>query len=215
MDITSLGHASFKVRAKLATIITDPYLSDMVGLKFPKNMEADIITISHQHQDHNAVQNIAGNPFVVAGPGEYEIKGVHIVGTPSFHDGEKGEKRGSNTIYHIEMDGVRLAHLGDLGHTLSVSDIEQLGEVDILFIPVGGVFTIDAKQAVEVINEIEPTIVIPMHYGRPELNQETFGTLAPLAHFLKEMGKEGVSPQPKLSITKDKLPEELQVVVLE
>ncbi len=215
MDITSLGHASFKIRAKLVTIITDPYLSDMVGLKFPKNVEADIVTISHQHQDHNAVQNVSGSPFIVSGPGEYEIKGVHIVGTSSFHDEEKGAKRGSNTMYHMEIDGVRLAHLGDLGHTLSSHDIEQLGEVDILFIPVGGIFTIDAKQAAEIITEIEPSIVIPMHYGKPELNQKTFGELASLAHFLKEMGKVGVVPQPKLSVTKDKLPEELQVIVLE
>ncbi len=215
MDITSLGHASFKIRAKLATIITDPYLSDMVGLKFPKNMEADIVTVSHDHADHNATDIIAGNPFIISGPGEYEVKGVHIVGISSFHDAELGAKRGRNTMYHIEIDGVRLAHLGDLGHTLSASDIEQLGEVDILFIPVGGVFTIDAKQATDVVAEVEPAIVIPMHYGRGELNQKTFGELAPLAHFLKEMGKEGITPQSKFSITKDKLSEELQVVVLE
>ncbi len=215
MDITPLGHASFKIRTKAATIITDPYDSAMVGLKFPKNIEADVIIVSHDHQDHNAVAQIAASPFVVSGPGEYEVKGVHIRGIASFHDDAQGAKRGKNTLYHIEADGLRLAHLGDLGHTLSSSDIEQLGEVDILFIPTGGTFTIDAKQAAAIVNDIEPAIVIPMHYGRRELNQKEFGPLAPVSDFVKEMGKIGLMPQTKLSVTKDKLPEEMQVVVLE
>ncbi len=215
MDIFPLGHSSFKIRGKGVTIVTDPYDSDMVGLKFPKNIGADIITVSHDHDDHNAVKFIADSPFVISGPGEYEVKGVHILGVASFHDDQKGSKRGKNTMYHIEIDGVRLAHLGDLGHPLTSADIEQLGEVDILFIPVGGTFTIDAKQAVEVVNGIEPSVVVPMHYARPGLNQKTFAELTPVAAFLKEMGKEGTTLQPKLSITKDKLPEELQLVILE
>lgn len=215
MDIYPLGHASFKIRGKAVTIVTDPYDADMVGLKFPKNVEADVVTVSHDHQDHNAVGAIAGSPFIVRGPGEYEIKGAHVRGIASFHDNEKGAKRGRNTIYHIELDNLRLAHLGDVGHTLSSGDIEELGDVDILFIPVGGVYTIDAKQAVEIINEIEPSVVIPMHYNRSGLNPKAFQELAPVSDFLKEMGKEGIAPLSKLSITKDKLPEELQVVVLE
>lgn len=197
------------------TLVMDPYDADMVGLKFPKNIEADIVTVSHDHQDHNAVDVIAGSPFIVRGPGEYEIKGVHVRGIASFHDNEKGASRGRNTIYHIEMDGLRLAHVGDLGHTLSSGDVEALGDVDILFIPVGGTFTIGAKEAIEIINEIEPSIVIPMHYQRPGLHPKTFAQLSPVSDFLKEMGKEGIAPQPKFSVTKDKLPEEMQIVVLE
>lgn len=215
MDIYPLGHASFRIRGKGATIVTDPYDASMVGLKFPKNIEADVVTISHDHNDHNAVSTIGGQAFVVGGPGEYEIKGVHIRGISSFHDGVGGAKRGKNTIYHMEIDNLRLAHLGDLGHTLSSGDIEELGEVDILFIPVGGTFTIDAKAAAQIVHDIEPAIVIPMHYQRAGLNSQVFGDLSPVRDFLKEMGKEGVVPQPKLSVTKDKLPEEMQVVILE
>ncbi|MBI2404769.1 MBL fold metallo-hydrolase [Candidatus Gottesmanbacteria bacterium] len=215
MDIYPLGHASFRIRGKGATIVTDPYSSDMVGLKFPKNIEADVVTVSHDHNDHNAVSAISGDAFVVGGPGEYEMKGVHIRGISSFHDGEGGAKRGKNTIYHIEIDSLRLAHLGDLGHTLSSGDVEQIGEVDILFIPVGGTFTIDAKAAAQIVHDIEPSIVIPMHYQRTGLNPQAFGDLSPVRDFLKEMGKEETIFQSKLSVTKDKIPEELQVVVLE
>lgn len=218
MDIFPLGHSSFKIRGKAVTIVTDPYLPDMVGLKFPKNIEADIVTVSHDHEDHAAVGEVSGvgdHSYIVRGPGEYEIKGAHVRGISTFHDNEKGAKRGRNTIYHIELDGVRFTHLGDLGHTLSAGDLEELGDVDILFIPVGGTFTIDAKQAVEIVNEIEPSIVIPMHYNRSGLNPKNFSELTPVSHFLKEMGKEGIAPQQKLNITKDKLPEEMQIVILE
>ncbi len=215
MDITYLGHASFKLRGKGATVVTDPYDAAMVGLKFPKHTEADIVTVSHTHEDHNAVAQIEGSPFVVNGPGEYEIKGVGIVGIPVYHDEEKGAKRGKNTVYHIVIDGVNIVHMGDIGHTLSSLQIESLGEVDVLLIPVGGVYTIDAAKAVAIIHEVEPNVVVPMHFGRPELNQKTFGELLPVSAFLKEIGKEAVQPQNKLSLTKDKIPEEMQVVVLE
>jgi L-ascorbate metabolism protein UlaG (beta-lactamase superfamily) len=214
MDITYLGHSSFRVRGKTATVVTDPYSAD-VGLKFPRHMEADIVTVSHDHGDHNAVSQIEGTPFVVKGPGEYEIKGIGVVGFSVFHDEQKGALRGKNTIYRIEVDGVSIVHLGDLGHMLTSEEVEALDGVNILMLPVGGLHTIDAAKASHLINEIEPSIVIPMHYGRPELNQKIFGTLAPLSVFLKEIGKEGVAPVPKLVISKDKLPTEMQVVVFE
>jgi len=214
MDIFYLGHSSFKLKGKKATVVTDPYDSVMVGLKFPKNVEADIVTVSHAHDDHNAVSQIGGTPFVVTGPGEYEIKGTGIIGLPSFHDNEKGKSRGANTIYNMEMDGVHIAHLGDLGEMLTDKEIEELGSVDILLIPVGGVFTITAKQAQELITGIEPSVVIPMHYGRADLNQKAFRELSPVSTFLELMGGT-VAPQPKLSITKDKIPEQMQIIVLE
>ncbi|MBI3577228.1 MBL fold metallo-hydrolase [Candidatus Gottesmanbacteria bacterium] len=214
MDITYLGHSSFKLRSKTVTVVTDPYDSHMVGLTFPKHTTADIVTVSHEHGDHNVISAIEGVPKVVAGPGEYEIAGVGIVGLGVYHDAEKGAVRGRNTIYRIELDGLSIVHVGDLGHALSAEEVESLDGVDILLVPVGGFYTIDAEGAAALVHEIEPRIVIPMHYNRPELDQKGFGSLTPVSTFLKEMGKEDVVPQSKLAITKDKLPEELQVVVL-
>ena len=209
MDITPLGHASFRIRGKHTTVVTDPYDSGYVGLKFPKHTSADIVTVSHGHHDHNKKDQIEGSPYIVSGAGEYEIKGTSIIGLSTFHDEKNGKERGSNTIYRIDMDGISIAHLGDLGHTLAAAI------VDVLLIPVGGIYTIDAHQAAEVVSEIDPKIVIPMHYGRKELNQKQFSTLAPVSVFLKETGKDPVAPQNKLSISKDKLPAEMLVVVLE
>lgn len=214
MDITYFGHSSFRLRGKTATVVTDPYSAD-IGLKFPRHIEADIVTVSHDHRDHNAVEQIEGNPFVIRGPGEYEIKGIGVVGFSVFHDEQKGALRGKNTIYRIEVDGVSIVHLGDLGHMLTSEEVEALDGVNVLMVPVGGLHTIDAAKASHLINEIEPSIVIPMHYGRPELNQKIFSTLAPLSVFLKEIGKESIAPIPKLAISKDKLPAEMQVVVFE
>lgn len=214
MDITYLGHSCFRIRGKNATVVCDPY-DAKIGLKFPKHVEADVVTVSHDHPDHNAVGQIEGSPFVVSGPGEYEIKGVGVVGYGVFHDNEKGATRGKNTMYRIEVDGVSIVHLGDLGHTLSSDEVDQLDGVNILMVPVGGFYTIDASQAVHVVNDIEPLIVIPMHYGRQELSADLASKLSPVSAFLKEIGKESVVPQPKLTISKDKLPAEMQVVVLE
>ncbi len=214
MEITYLGHASFKIRAKLATLITDPF-DPSVGLKFPKHLTADIVTVSHDHPDHNATSEIDGSPFIIRGPGEYEISGVSVVGLSSFHDESRGSERGKNTIYRIEIEGVSIVHLGDLGHPLTTGDVEALNGVDILLVPTGGFYTIDAKTAAQIVHEVDPYIVIPMHFGRAELNQKTFSALSPVAVFLKEMGKSELTSQSKLIVTRDKLPEELQVVVLE
>ncbi len=213
MDITYLGHSSFRIKGKQTTVVTDPYGAH-IGLKFPKQVTADVVTVSHEHADHNTLSQIDGNPYVIGGPGEYEVKGVGVIGLPSYHDDQKGAQRGKNTIYRIEVDGISIVHLGDLGHVLTSTQVDAIDGVDILLIPVGGVYTIDPALAVSVINEIEPSIVIPMHYGRPDLNQKEFGGLAPLPAFLKEIGKEDAVPQPKLSVTKDKIPEQMQVVVL-
>jgi L-ascorbate metabolism protein UlaG (beta-lactamase superfamily) len=214
MDITYLGHSSFKLRGKQATVVTDPF-GGRVGLPYPKHTAADIVTVSHDHDDHNAAGIIEGNPFIIRGPGEYEIKGVGVVGLGVYHDDEKGAKRGGNTIYRIELDGVSIVHLGDLGHELSSAETDSLDGVDILLVPVGGVYTIDAAQAAKVVGEIEPAVVIPMHYFRPGLDEKTFGGMAPVDTFLKELGKADISPQSKFSVTKEKLPEEMQVVVLQ
>jgi L-ascorbate metabolism protein UlaG (beta-lactamase superfamily) len=215
MDITYLGHSSFKIRGKTATVITDPYDATAVGLKFPKHVEGDIVTVSHDHGDHNEVSAVEGNPFIIHGPGEYEIKGIGVVGFPVFHDDQKGALRGRNTMYRIEVDGVSIVHLGDLGHMLTSDQVDNLDGVNVLMVPVGGLHTIDAATAVHLISEIEPSVVIPMHYGRPELNQKLFSQLSPISLFLKEIGKEGIAPLPKLVLSKDKIPSEMQVVILE
>lgn len=206
MDITYLGHSSFKIRTKTATIITDPFDPQMVGLKFPPQ-EADIVTISHDHGDHNFLEKISGVKKVVAGPGEYEISGISIIGFPSFHDTKSGAERGKNTIYVYEADGLRLAHLGDLGHTLSDELVSQMGTIDILMIPVGGAFTIDPKQASEVEGKIDPYFVLPMHYKVPGINEQTFGKLEPVEVFLKEVGL-SVESLPKFSIKKEDIIED-------
>lgn len=215
MEITYLGQSSFKIKGKSATIITDPYDSDFVGLKFPKHLSADIVSISHEHLDHNAHLVVEGDPRVVRGPGEYEIKGVGIMGLGVFHDATSGQERGKNTIFRFDLDGLSIVHLGDLGHPLNQATIENLDGVDILLVPVGGYYTINAGEAAQIIKEIQPSITIPMHYGRTGLTPSLLKALAPLANFLKEIGQENISPIPKLVITKDKLPQELQTVVLE
>lgn len=213
MDITYLGHSSFKLKGKTATLVTDPY-DKYIGFKFPTT-EANIVTISHNHDDHNKVEAVTGVKKVINGPGEYEVMDVSILGFGAYHDAKKGEERGVNTIYVIEMDGLRLCHLGDLGHALSDELVENLGDIDILMIPVGGTYTIDAKEAVSVVQAIEPSIVIPMHYNVSGLSQEVFAKLTPVEDFLKEVGLTA-EHMPKLSVKKEDInPEVQKVVVLE
>lgn len=217
MDISWLGHSSFRIKGKTATVITDPFESGKVGFKFPK-LEANIVTVSHDHWDHNQSGLVAapptGGPKVVSGPGEYEIKGVSIFGVPTYHDTKQGAERGENTVYVITVDNVRVCHLGDLGHTLSEEQVGEIGEVDILLAPVGGVYTIDASAASQIVSSLEPKVVIPMHYKTPELNAEIFGKLAGVEEFVKELGIEPVRDS-KYSITADNIPEEMQLVILE
>lgn len=214
MEITYFGHSSFKLRGKQAVVVTDPFNPDFIGLKFPKT-EADAVTVSHEHEDHNFISLVEGTPIIISGPGEYEVKGVKITGVSAYHDGEKGAQRGKNTVYRIQMDGITLAHCGDLGHKFDDGQLEELAGANILMVPVGGFYTIDASVASEVVSQIDPDIIIPMHYFRPNLKSQIAEKLAGVDVFLKQMGKEGIVPLPKLSITKDKLPPEPMVVVLE
>jgi len=214
MEITHLGHSAFKLRGKNATLITDPFDPIMVGVKFPK-VEAAIVTVSHGHHDHNFTSVVGGSPLIISGPGEYEVKGVEIVGVPTYHDEVKGEKRGKNTVYRIEMDGVSFVHCGDLGHKFDEKEIELLNGVDVLFIPVGGYFTIDSTTAAGVVTQLEPRIIIPMHYLTKNMSQDQFGQLAGVDKYLSEIGKSEIVPAPKLVVTSSKLPAEQTVVVLE
>ncbi len=214
MDITYLGHSSFKLKGKTASVVTDPFDPEMVGIKYPKQ-EADIVTVSHQHRDHNKTDLVSGARRVITGAGEYEIMGVSIIGIQSYHDNKKGEERGKNTIYVIEMDSLRLCHLGDLGHDLSESTIDAIGRIDVLMVPVGGGFTIGPSEAVSVVQKIEASVTIPMHFQAEGLKSETFAELLPVESFLKEIGAT-VETLPKLSLTKaDLLEGEQKVYVLE
>lgn len=214
MEITYLGHSSFKIRSKSTTLVTDPFSPSMVGLKFPK-IEADIVTVSHQHQDHNYLAGVSGEPFVITEPGEYEVKGISIFGYPSFHDSQSGEKRGKNTIFVIEAEGLRICHLGDLGSTLSPKELEEINGVEVLMVPVGGIYTIGPKEATEVIAQVEPLIVLPMHFKARSVDEKNFGALATIDVFLNNIGVPNPEKLDKLSLTKDKLPQEMKVVVLE
>lgn len=219
MDIIPLGHAAFKLKGKICSVVTDPYDPEMVGLKFPRHTTADIVTISHGHKDHNfsaVVESEAGSEkIVLTGPGEYEVKGVDVTGIATYHDNKEGAERGKNTLYKIEIDGIKIVHCGDLGHKLTPVQVELIDDVDVLLVPVGGFYTIDGATAAEVVTQLEPSIVIPMHYQMSGLDAKVFGQLTPVTNFLKEIGQETVLPQPKLKVTKDSLPLETQVVILE
>lgn len=210
MDIHWLGQACFKVKGKQASVVLDPY-SEKIGFSLPK-IEADIVTVSHDHYDHNAADQVSGDPFVIRGPGEYEIKGVNVIGIPSFHDNKKGQERGKNILYSVRLDGVNITHLGDLGQDqLSADQIDSLGNVDILMLPVGSVYTIDASTATKIVSSLEPSIILPMHYQ----DKDSKVDLEPVEKFIKEMGKEGIEVIKKLTVTKDRLPSEPQVMILE
>lgn len=163
MNITWYGQSCFKLQGKDVALITDPF-SKETGLK-PPTGTAEIVTISHEHSNHDNRATVKGEPFIIDGPGEYEIKRVVIRGVESYHDSEEGAKRGGNTIFLINMEDIRICHLGDLGEkTLTAEQLNAIGEVDILFIPVGGYYTIGAKEADAIIGQIEPRVIIPMHY---------------------------------------------------
>ncbi len=212
MDITFLGHSSFRIKGKSASVVTDPFDSKSVGLSFP-SVDADIVTISHDHDDHNKQELVKNVRKVVAGPGEYEIMGISIIGTRTFHDNRKGKDRGVNTIYLMEIDGMHLVHLGDLGHELEQKMIEDLGDIDVLMVPVGGEYTINYTLAAKVVQTIEPKITIPMHYQVKGLNQNTFAKLTGVDDFTKEVGLP-VERTDELSVKAFAQPEEQKVVIL-
>lgn len=208
MDIIWLGHSCFLVRGKERTIITDPYHPDL-GYHLGEP-EADIVTISHFHRGHGYIEGVGNDPREIKSPGEYEIGGTFITGMASFHDDKKGEARGKNTIYIIEMDGMTLCHLGDLGHPLDSRLIEEIGDIGILFLPVGEVSTIPVSTAVEIVRQLEPPIVIPMHYK----TKAFVGNLTTVDRFLDEIRIRDLEPKPKLSITSSSLPGSTQTVIL-
>jgi L-ascorbate metabolism protein UlaG (beta-lactamase superfamily) len=217
MTITYHGHSCFKLKGRRGTVVTDPYEAS-IGFPLP-SLSADMITVSHDHHDHNAVAKVKGTarrekPFIVNQPGEYEVGGISIFGVPAFHDDSKGTQRGPSTIFTIYLDDLRICHLGDLGHEITADLQEKIGAVDILLCPVGGVYTIGSAQAVKAIRALEPSIIIPMHYKTAAHDEKLYGEMETVSQFLKEYGVE-VPATAKLDMEKSDLPEETEVVVLQ
>ena len=208
ITIEYFGHSSFGISdSEGMKIVTDPYDPE-VGYTFPNNISTQILTVSHDHFDHNYVAALQGyKQLYFAAIGSFEYDGVKIKGIPSWHDNEQGALRGPNTIYTYEINNIRVCHLGDLGHQLSKELIKSIGKVDVLMIPVGGTFTIDSDEAIKVINSINPKVVIPMHY-LTNASRATFdGYLAPVDDFTSKIQLEGwnVENVNDLTLTKQML----------
>ncbi len=186
-----------------AQVVIDPF-SEETGLKVP-NLSADILLVTHEHKDHSNIKVVKGDPFLIQNPGEYEVKGVFVKGIPAFHDDVQGKERGASVIYTVEAEDLRFCHLGDIGQKELTNDqIEAIGDIDVLMIPVGGTYTISSQEAVKIISQIEPKIVVPMHYSIPGLKIK----LDDVSKFLKAFGKNSVVSQEKLQIKASALPKD-------
>ena len=210
MVITWYGQSCFKFQSGEQVLAIDPFSKD-IGLT-PPRFRANLVLVTHDHPDHNNAESIAENPLVIHGPGEYDFQGIAIKGIQTFHDDAEGKERGLNTVFVIEMDGITLCHMGDFGEKeLRPETFEAIGDVDILFVPTGGKYTIDSGIAAKVVSQIEPRIVIPMHYKIPGLKVD----IESVSLFLKEMGAKDAAPEEKLVIKQKDLPiEGTRVVVL-
>ena len=215
MDITYSGHSCFHLLGRTTDVITDPFPPE-TGLTL-NGASANILTVSHAHQRHCYTEGVAGEGRVVAGPGEYEVRGAIIQGISSFHDSERGKSRGRNTVFILEMDSLRLAHLGDIGHMPDAKLMEALKGVDVLFLPVGGHSTITPEEAAQVVRQLRPRVAIPMHYA----TGTSRGPLCGVERFLKAVGAgtgEGDNStvaRPRLSVSLSTLPPAPQIVVLD
>jgi len=216
MQITYLGHSCFKLKGKNGTVLTDPYNEKAVFGISMSRLAADIVTVSHQHAGHNAVEKARGtskrdNPFIIDFPGEYEVGGISVFGTKTFHDDAQGEDKGSNLVFKILIDGVTVCHLGDLGHALTPEQLKEIGSVDVLLLPVGGPNSLMDGAAVKVAQAISPSYLIPMHYADSAYPADA--PLKKIDDFFQSYGTT-VEADDKLTVEKDRLPDEMQLVVL-
>lgn len=208
MDIRFYGHACFSIKNSDISIVTSPY-SDSIGLKLPK-LKADVVIVGHDNDAHNNVKGVEGDPMLLNWPGEYETKGVHFKGIHSFHNSKDDKEQLENTVFKINIKGIRLCHLGAQGTKLTPEQLEQVGDVDVLFVPVGKVGGLDAKKAKEVIEQIEPRVVIPMAYHTDGSNRG----LDPVETFLTAMGAEGIEPMEKFTVKRSELPDDNSKVIV-
>lgn len=216
MQITYHGHSCFKLKGELGSVVTDPFDDKVVGVPLAR-LSAEIVTVSHQHPDHNAATKVKGttkraNPFLIDQAGEYEVGGISVFGVKTFHDQVGGAEKGHNNVFKILLDNVSICHLGDLAHQLDDKQLDDIGMVDVLLVPVGGPYSLMDEAALKVINAISPNLVIPMHYRADDYPSDS--RLRGLEPFLQVYG---MSPEPidKLIVDKDRLPEETQLVVLQ
>jgi L-ascorbate metabolism protein UlaG (beta-lactamase superfamily) len=214
MDITWYGLSCFRIREGGVTVICDPY-DRSIGAGLPK-LRADVVTVSHDRGGHNAVDRITGEPKILRGPGEYEVKGTFVTGLTTYHRRQTGQAPERNVAYFFEFGDLTVGHLGDIGEVPAQSDIEELnlGDIDVLIVPVGGGATLDPTRAVEIIGMFEPRLVIPMHYRHAGLAENVMGRLEPVEKFLKEFGAVPPDAVETLKLAKSNLPEETQVVLL-
>jgi L-ascorbate metabolism protein UlaG (beta-lactamase superfamily) len=207
MEITWYGRACFRLKGKEATAITDP-CPPATGFVAGKH-DVDLLTISHAHPDHSYTRSISAG-LTLTRPGEYEFHDLLITGVRTYHDGSRGAERGENMIFAVEVDGVHICHLGDLGHLLTEEQVAELGPIDVLLVPVGGTTTVTPAEATEVVSQLSPKLVIPMHFAIDGASSD----LMAADTFLHEMSVEPIR-QPKAIVTLSSLPEETQVVLLE
>ncbi|MBU0619033.1 MBL fold metallo-hydrolase [Patescibacteria group bacterium] len=213
MEIVYFGHSCFWLKTQEAGVLMDPF-ADKIGMRLPK-VAPDIVCCSHQHSGHNDVSQISNSAFIISAPGEYEIKNVSITGLAAWHDGVDGKDRGRNTVYIVEAEGWRLCHLGDIGHLLSDKECDLINSVDVLMIPVGGETTIDAKQAAAVVAQLEPRLVLPMHF-KTNKTAEYAKAKTPIEDFLQEMNGTRVRHEKKLKLSSIAAVEsEMEIVILE
>lgn len=207
MNLTWLGHACFELAGENAVILTDPYDASVGYPLHPRR--ANIVTVSHEHYDHSDTSWIEADA-VYRKPGYFKYQGVDIHGIPSFHDTLRGRKRGENIIYKFTMDGLRICHLGDLGHSLDEEKIRTIGRVDILLIPVGGLYTIDAEQALIIAQQLEARLVIAMHYKTDAINMSIDSEKT----FLKSSGGTKLDGS-SLEVDRHSLPENMEFIALD
>ena len=210
MKITWLRHACFKIESTGKIIICDPY-SSRIGLKLPDGLYADIVTVSHQHVDHNDVSAISGVTQIFDKPGDNESGVIKIKGILAYHDSVKGAERGENIVFLIEAEGIRICHLGDLGHLLTTEQLSGIGRVDVLMIPVGGGVTLKPDEVLKTIQQIKPKIILPMHFSVPE-RQSRF-SLRGVDEFIKEANIP-TEKMDELTITREDLARLAQKIVL-
>ena len=211
MKITWIGHACFLIEAKEARILTDPFGED-VPYSFPET-PVDIVTVSHGHFDHNAVHRVLGDHAVIETTGRLDIRGVPIEGTPSFHDDSNGEERGPNILYTLALEGTTIAHLGDLGTALNETQRKALANVDVLLIPVGGNYTVDAKRAADIIGDLPRVrLVIPMHYKTDVISDWPIATVEEFESLMDNVRRIGAST---IEVTRESLPRQQEVWILD
>ena len=200
------GHACFEIKDDV-TLVTDPHDGKSIGIPAP-SVAGDVILVSHDHYDHNSVKTVEkdGSKLVTDGR-KRNVSDIEIRGVDSFHDEARGAKRGNNIMYKFTMDGVIFCHLGDLGHDLDEESVQKIGEVDILFVPIGGTFTVDDKQAWNVINKIKPKIIVPMHYKIGGLSLPIAG----IDPFLGQTNYRVIHVGNEIDIEKEDLPTEPEI----